>query len=56
MFPGEKLLPSFAGKPTKVVTDSDRAEFDHPMMWMRSPVHLGDFGIEQVPFLEKDGM
>lgn len=43
--------PSISRRPKspQVVTDSDRAEFDHPMMWMRSPVHLGDFGIEQVP-------
>ena len=32
----------------EVVTASDRAEFDHPMMWMRSPVHQGDFGLESV--------
>ena len=42
-----KLLSDKSDVPIVVVTDSDRAEFDHPMMWMRSPVHLGDFGIEQ---------
>lgn len=41
-----KLLSERSNVPIVVVTASDRAEFDHPMMWMRSPVHQGDFGLE----------
>lgn len=41
-----KLLSERSKVPIVVVTASDRAEFDHPMMWMRSPVHQGDFGLE----------
>ena len=37
-------------RPFEVVTDSDRAEFDHPMLWLRSPVHEGDFGVESEPW------
>ncbi|CAK9043994.1 unnamed protein product [Durusdinium trenchii] len=41
-----KMLSDASEIPIVVVTDSDRAEFDHPMLWLRSLVHEGDFGLE----------
>ncbi|CAJ1430446.1 unnamed protein product [Effrenium voratum] len=34
-----------------VVTDTERAHFEQPMLWLRSPVHSGDFGIDSAPRL-----
>ncbi|CAK8994923.1 Serine/threonine-protein kinase AFC2 [Durusdinium trenchii] len=55
-----KMLSDASEIPIVVVTDSDRAEFDHPMLWLRSLVHEGDFGLEtaawKILHLQKHGV
>ncbi|CAJ1392411.1 unnamed protein product [Effrenium voratum] len=41
-----KLLSDRSAVPIVVVTDTERAHFEQPMLWLRSPVHSGDFGID----------